>query len=76
MEHNELKPCPFCGGEAQIRQNDVCGGFGMYITKYFVMCAKCGARGASADDYYFEHPLAKAVTAWNRRANNEQSKDM
>lgn len=53
---SELKPCPFCGGEA-----------GLYISpaKYgwkYAFCKKCFS---SMDDYDTE---AEAVEAWNTRA--------
>lgn len=54
----ELKPCPFCGGEAEI-----ISGFG----KYTVQCKKGGCMAniswASNKDY--------AIKAWNRRAEND-----
>lgn len=50
----ELLPCPFCGGEAEIRGDDV----------LFVQCAKCGTR--YGDRYYATK--AEAIAAWNTRA--------
>lgn len=37
METNELKPCPFCGGEAYI------------ILNKWVFCSKCGAESDHFD---------------------------
>ena len=54
----ELKPCPFCGGQAR-RYN---GNTDMYG----VVCKKCGAK---VFGYGNE---ASATKAWNRRTNSEQ----
>lgn len=51
---DKLKPCPFCGGEAVIR--NIAGG-GNVIT-----CAQCGAESA-----VFDNALL-ALPAWNRRS--------
>ncbi|MGV0954703.1 MAG: Lar family restriction alleviation protein [Fluviibacter sp.] len=47
------KPCPFCGGAAQL----VCGGPGLY----YIRCEGCAA---STDD----GGRIRAITAWNTRA--------
>jgi hypothetical protein len=49
----ELKPCPFCGGEAD-------------ILTCFVMCLRCGSRGAIRGEE--ESRLVDPIEAWNRRA--------
>ena len=55
----ELKPCPFCGGEADIRwhQSDC----------FVVSCTVCCAEGppASGDE------MQAAIAAWNTRAEPE-----
>lgn len=60
MSNTELKPCPFCGGKANID----CGN-GIYEV-YYVFCKKCKTR----------HPnrltREDAIKFWNRRADNEQ----
>lgn len=56
---NELKPCPFCGGEATLYRVP-----NTPMVLYGVKCEKCDCR---------IHPrvLRKdAVYAWNRRADN------
>ena len=58
MKETELKPCPFCGGEAR-RYN---GNHDMHG----VVCKKCNAK------VYGYANQASATKAWNRRANNEQ----
>jgi len=54
---SELKPCPFCGGEAKTIKNAV-------GTLFWVYCWKCGAR---SDSYTIEYEQ-KAIDAWNTRA--------
>lgn len=49
---DKLKPCPFCGGEAEIA----------YSRNYYVWCDKCETRG----DWYSTE--AEAIKAWNTRA--------
>jgi len=57
----ELKPCPFCGGEAYIGQGDM--RLGEYTA--FVRCQKCFIRTqAYAKKFY-------AARIWNRRAKEE-----
>ena len=54
----ELKPCPFCGGEAEV-QNDW-SDIGKY---YWVACTECSA---NTKDY--EYNQDEAIETWNRRA--------
>ena len=56
-----LRPCPFCGGEAEIAKNG-CG----YID---VSCKNETCRGYAHSLWHKEK--RKAVAAWNRRANDE-----
>ena len=59
----ELKPCPFCGGEAEYITGKTHG---------FVMCKEfmCGCKGPAViiSDLYAAKPLA--IEAWNRRAED------
>jgi Lar family restriction alleviation protein len=54
---SELKPCPFCGGEARMyTRNNAFGG-----TVGCVNIAKCGVR-----TLWMETP-EQAIAAWNQR---------
>lgn len=54
----ELKPCPFCGGEAKVIESK-----GLY----WVACMKCCASADVIDD------RDKAIEAWNRRVSDVNS---
>ena len=53
----ELKPCPFCGGEAQAKHTD--GSFGH--DHVWVRCLHCPAQTMAMDTE------VEAIAAWNRR---------
>lgn len=68
----ELKPCPFCGGQAQIRYLGYdCGPDGYMSNIYmgsklgFVLCSKCGASTRKMAR------VSGATEKWNRRFNKE-----
>lgn len=50
---DELKPCPFCGGEAEIRGDGY----------FWIQCKYCWAETTGSED------MAEAIEAWNRRAD-------
>lgn len=75
----ELKPCPFCGGEAKLAENkrDIpfsCGEENIF----FVICENCGCNPfrVSIENLYYRNESGKvkerlqkeALEAWNRRA--------
>lgn len=67
----ELKPCPFCGGNAKL-DYDTHLGHGEKYNVYFVKCKECGARGGRFDDFYGtpkENAITDAIMAWNKREN-------
>lgn len=53
---NELKPCPFCGGEAQYSEESR-----FHIS--WVYCSNCGAASG------YRNTEAEAIAAWNTRAD-------
>ena len=55
----ELKPCPFCGGEAELSEDE-------FFCRYSVVCTKCGAETAA---YGVEQD---AIDAWNNRVQPTQ----
>lgn len=63
----ELKPCPFCGGEAEITAAD-----GRYGTFVCVACSICDAQAKrfkvhNDDDLFTGRAAQKAAHFWNRR---------
>ena len=63
----ELKKCPFCGGEAEISH----GHFDGKATSY-VMCKRCEASGEFFAISFKYSSDDKAVKAWNRRAGEDE----
>lgn len=55
-----LKPCPFCGGEAQLVRAP-------FSAQWLVRCTTCNADRYARDA---EHSASAAVAAWNRRAGD------
>ena len=57
----ELKRCPFCGGEAiEVRASE----------SYWVRCSDCDAEIALCDSRF------EAIAAWNRRVTQNVVKEM
>ena len=54
----KLKPCPFCGGPAEIVDNN-----SLFPNSYFVGCWWCGAWTN------YEHRKEIAAELWNRRVD-------
>lgn len=77
----ELKPCPFCGGEAELRHDSNELPFSEVQDVFFVICKNCGCypfKFAGVNLFYTESGKKKAeelkqkaAEAWNRRADNE-----
>lgn len=69
----ELKPCPFCGGEAFTKHKISFPAHGERVDEHYVSCIYCGAKGPAYDaeediSRSTERTAQKAVDAWNRRA--------
>lgn len=76
MEHNELKPCPFCGSEEVIAEIN-------HLSKRFcVYCGECPATielgfidaqigdGSFISFYEARKIMDELTESWNRRAND------
>ncbi len=66
----KLMPCPFCGGSAYIKKQDIWG-----VDFYFARCSTCRSHSARFSTGYdcFHHvkttnseAVQKAVNAWNK----------
>jgi Lar family restriction alleviation protein len=67
MEEDKLKPCPFCGSEAELHENDWCDP--PMQSAYCTNPWDCGIRGR-------EMPTeAEAIAAWNRRPQPPMEED-
>lgn len=65
----ELKPCPFCGGEACMDSGTYVIGRKTYRTAK-CKCRECGVTRSAVLDIYasLDEAESKAIEAWNRRA--------
>lgn len=73
----ELKPCPFCGGEAEM---DTMQGYlilhsGELDNRSTIYCLDCDAEmgfcHADLDSWQIEAAIKNLITAWNTRASTE-----
>jgi Lar family restriction alleviation protein len=65
---NDLKPCPFCGGAAQLTHN----AYGVAMNGSYVLCPGCGCTTKTFGISTAYASDEKATEAWNRRADDEQ----
>ena len=56
----QLKPCPFCGGDAELEHDTT------FTNRFYVKCREC------AESTYGFHTLDEAIDAWNSEVNDEQ----
>lgn len=71
----KLKPCPFCGGEAEIKIVWHSHGMDGSYKNHLIQCKNCYARKEiSADNFYGREAYTEqeAIAAWNRRAGEEK----
>ena len=58
----ELKSCPFCGGEGSIQEHVFIG----FSSTYGIVCLDCGAKSRQ-----FFDTKQEAIDAWDRRVNDD-----
>lgn len=61
----QLKPCPFCGGPARLKTDEV-----WFFGTTFSHDVKCGLCGCSVGVNYTDTP-EQAVSRWNTRAGDK-----
>ena len=69
----ELKPCPFCGGDATLKKESVCIGHGDNDTMFYVKCHTCGGRSngfGSLNAESVEGRMTLAILFWEMRAED------
>lgn len=68
---DELKPCPFCGGEAELyrMKRDRRKVMGVYHTIATIKCTSCTAQVSQAGAWE-ERAIENAAHQWNRRAGD------
>ena len=66
MEHNELKPCPFCGDEAHLDRHDIFCDCGAKIEIPQYVNSKVSIGGFPT----YEEAKQQMIEAWNRRTND------
>ena len=64
----ELKPCPFCGGNAKIHTDYSEKNAAYYV---YLQCAKCYARSKTIKSNMQIEENNEAVAAWNMRTYEE-----
>ena len=63
----KLKPCPFCGGDAEMEIKY--GDYGYTPHIYSVKCKRCNAKIGKVSNNYADLS-DDVVNAWNRRASD------
>ena len=78
MENRELKPCPFCGGEAKITKSGYGHSKDYYSADYRIGCERCGFDFKATSYFGVKDGVPfvsvdgyeQIVDKWNRRAND------
>lgn len=65
----KLLPCPFCGGEAELRYHPSCMRDPSHRA-WEVGCSLCSAR-VGCTIYAIGKTIDEAIAAWNRRADHD-----
>ncbi len=69
IPQNEMLPCPFCGGEPEMRHwRAIVNGRAIY--PYQVMCKECKSRAGSSGLRGITLTRKEAIDLWNRRIPN------
>ena len=63
----ELKPCPFCGGKAELTKCE----YGDNTGHAFVLCRGCGSMTKKFNKSLNFCAVEEATQAWNRRVKND-----
>lgn len=64
--NKELKPCPFCGGTAELQNSGT-------LMKSFVRCTECGAESQRVEISPFYASNDEAIRAWNLRVDAREN---
>jgi Lar family restriction alleviation protein len=67
---DNLKPCPFCGGEAVVKC--ICDAGRPDTDDWWVSCSGCRVERPSTRKSEIVHSRDEAIAAWNRRAGSWQ----
>lgn len=68
MDENNLKPCPFCGGEASIIQKS----WDLFITGVRIECDECGASTGWTSGAILRDVQKRAIETWNKRVEEDK----
>ena len=68
MDESNLKPCPFCGGEASMIQKS----WDLFITGVRIECDECGASTSWTSGAILRDVRKRAVEAWNKRVEEDK----
>ncbi len=70
MSETKLKPCPFCGGEAEIYKETPPDAY--KDTVYYVGCSNIDECLVVPETMGY-HDKQKAIAAWNKRAEDQNN---